>query len=163
METIDQETNQNCDKDRAWSLLVELWRYHSRRSDFNLDTRIWLQQHHDFVELLDEAKRNNWIEVWPNHEGGDIDPYQKIPALYSVKILPNTLERLRERKVHSQVTVDGQKIDLRNGTNQEIKVSRLKDLATVVIPSWIVNLQDRDPRVPWLPSTTSEGDSPPWR
>jgi hypothetical protein len=148
MESMTQETNQSCEEDRAWSLVVELWKYHQRKADFDLDTRLWLKQHEDFLKLIDDANRNGWIEAWPNFEHGNIDPYQKVPCLYTVKILPNTLERLRTRKVHSQTTVDGQRIDLRNGTNQEIITSRLKDLATIVIPSWTMNLQDRDPRVP---------------
>jgi len=147
METIIEEANESCDENRAWSLVIDLWKYHGKKSDFELGTQLWLQRHPDFLAILEVAKQNGWIEAWPNHESGDIDPYQQIPSLYTVKILPDTLERLRTRKTNSQITVDGQKIDLRNGTNQEIITSRLRDLATVVIPSWVTNLKDRDSRV----------------
>ena len=147
METTVGEVNESCDENLVWSLVMNLWKYHQRKCDFNLDTRLWLQEHPDFLKLMEEAKGKGWLEVWPNHESGDIDAYRNTPALYTVKILPHTLERLRERKAHSQITVDGQKIDVRNGTNQEIMTSRLRDLATIAIPCWIVTLQDRDPAV----------------
>jgi len=99
------------------------------------------------MHAIEDARTKGLLEAWPNHEmtmedGG--------PGSITIRLKPETLEGLANeaRKVHRQVTLDGEKFDLRSGINQELTLTGIEDLAEISIPCWISNIRnDLDPSV----------------
>jgi len=70
-------------------------------------------------------------------------------GVWNIQWKPSFIRWYKDQKkeVHRQATIEGKKIDLRNGVNQEILTARINDLAEITVPCWIRNLDDPEPRV----------------
>jgi hypothetical protein len=101
----------------------------------------WPLEYFDLLAKVDSSL----IEIFPNNELRD-DSGQ--PCATCVHIKPEGLKLLRDRSrvVHRQITVEGKKIDLRNGRAHLILAPPLENLVSIV-PIWIGELQrEREPR-----------------
>ena len=125
--------------------LRPIWEYYGRKAECELRSDDW-QNYSDLVDLLQKADPAV-VEAWPNN---DLRDENGQPAITFVRIKPNGLKLLKEQpqRVHRQVTINGEKPDIRNDVNHEILLSRIRDLAEVTIPSWIKNCKhDPNPKV----------------
>jgi len=122
---------------RLFGLLRRLWIHGHRREDVKVVPADWIQGFPDLMQLLEQGKSQGLIELYPT------ETEDRGYWIQDVTLLPSTLERLQSepRSVHRQVTVDGQKIDLRSMVGRMIYETCVENLADAC-RIWLFDLKN---------------------
>jgi len=124
---------------------LEIWKSYERKDEFDMIRSDWPDKYVDLTNLLKTASPGV-VEAWPNYDYGTDQSGQANAMHISIKPLGLALLKEQPRRVHSQLTVDGRKIDLRNERAYMILVPPIENLVAR-IPTWVKLLKtERDPR-----------------
>jgi len=105
--------------------LRPIWDYYRHQVEFEMRCGDWP----NYTDLINLCKANpNLVEVYPNNQVTDENGQ---PAINSVRIKALGLRLLKEapRQVHRQVTVDGEKIDVRSIVGKMLFTTAVPNLA----------------------------------
>ena len=127
------------------SWLRPKFEYYGRKKEFDVKIDDWGAA--DYAEFVKLAEANPTIvEVFPNKQVTDENGQ---PAITGIKVKPPGVGMLREqpRKVHRQVTINNEKVDLRSERALMILTPPIENLE-LVARVWLRQLEsETEPRV----------------
>jgi len=124
----------------AW--LIEVWQFYGGKVTFDVLADDWPGRYPDLVHLL-TGLDSSLVDAFPNNSLCDEDGQ---PLAFTVKVLPRGLQLLKSqtRQVHRQVTVSGQKIDLRTMVGHVLATPDIENLADAC-RLWLTDLKYERP------------------
>jgi hypothetical protein len=124
---------------KAARFLFKLWWDRGKVGEFTVSLTAFLDRFPDFRELIEACVREDLCEAWPSVEC-EIDRWH-LPAKdalpkesYNIRLTPRGLLCMKEmtkedKPVHRQVTIEGEKVDLRSAVALLIITGRIANVA----------------------------------
>ena len=131
--------------DEAVDCLRAISTFFGNKVEFVMSRSDWIPRYPKLDQLLADAERGRLIDLIPYDKAGEDEAGNCL--MWTVRVLPGAVEILKEpRKVHRQVTIDDQKIDLRTMVGRMICTSSIVNLADTC-RLWLADLAlETDPK-----------------
>jgi hypothetical protein len=110
-----------------------------RGREFPISPCEWAQECPALLQILQEAERQQRIDLIPDQGAGKDEGGNWL--MWTVRLRPGTVQILHQRRVHRQVTVDGEKIDLRSIVGRMLFTASIANLADAC-RLWLADLKN---------------------
>jgi len=123
--------------------LVEVYKFYGCKQVFDVLKDDWPERYDEFTRLLPHLDRS-LIEAFPNNATFDDEGR---PVAFTIRVLPRFIQIYKDypQKAHRQVTVDGEKIDLRTMVGRVIATPNIANLADAC-RIWLADLKYERPK-----------------
>jgi len=125
--------------DRVLQFLRELREANPVSVKVDVHTPEWIHDYPDVEHLMACANEQGLIDAFPKGEAGQDE--QGRSYFWEVTLRPKLVQILKSRKVHRQVTVDGQVTDLRTMVGRMLFTTEIANLADAC-RIWLADLKN---------------------